>query len=268
LVCAREAFELCVAAELESFSERLSGEHGHLFADHVAALRRLSVDSWLAALREIKLRGLKPKSRRVGSAEPAEGLIGYMLHNDWYGYPAQIPISHSGLPWRCAMRLTSWVYDVTDLVLSGDFDSAEDLVQYASSMVTAEFASTAKTVVLTEGRTDGRVLAESLQVLYPHLRDYFTFMDFDGAFTNMRMGVAAHLEGVMNGTFLVALGAIWTEVKRPPPAETAAYWTALYGTYANWLTTTLAGSVRSATFRPTTPVGAVRPAERTVWRST
>jgi len=31
-------------------------------------------------------------------------------------------------------------------------------------------------------------------------------------FANPRMGLAAHLEGVMNGTFLVALGAVWTEV--------------------------------------------------------
>jgi hypothetical protein len=28
-------------------------------------------------------------------------------------------------------------------------------------------------------------------------------------FANMRMGLAAHLEGVMNGTFPVALGAAW-----------------------------------------------------------
>ena len=32
-------------------------------------------------------------------------------------------------------------------------------------------------------------------------------------FTNPRMGLAAHLEGVMNGTFLVALGAIWKEIR-------------------------------------------------------
>jgi hydroxylaminobenzene mutase len=30
---------------------------------------------------------------------------------------------------------------------------------------------------------------------------------------NQRMGLAAHLEGVMNGTFLLALGAIWTRVR-------------------------------------------------------
>ena len=32
-------------------------------------------------------------------------------------------------------------------------------------------------------------------------------------FANIRMGLAAHLEGVMNGTFLVALGAIWPRIR-------------------------------------------------------
>ncbi len=45
-------------------------------------------------------------------------------------------------------------------------------------------------------------------------------------FANMRMGLAAHLEGVMNGTFLVALGAVWTEVRLSPPARLRFYrWT-------------------------------------------
>jgi len=54
-------------------------------------------------------------------------------------------------------------------------------------------------------------------------------------FTNVRMGLAAHLEGVMNGIFLIALGAIWNEVSLPPLAKGATYWVVLYGTYAKWL---------------------------------
>jgi hypothetical protein len=34
----------------------------------------------------------------------------------------------------------------------------------------------------------------------------------------------------MNGTFLIALGAVWDEVQLSPSLTTAAYWTALYGT--------------------------------------
>lgn len=52
-------------------------------------------------------------------------------------------------------------------------------------------------------------------------------------FANVRMALAAHLKGVMNGTFLLAVGAIWNEVKLSSRASTAAYWSLLGGNYGN-----------------------------------
>jgi hydroxylaminobenzene mutase len=74
-------------------------------------------------------------------------------------------------------------------------------------------------------------------------------------FTNVRMGLAAHLEGVMNGTFLVALGAIWTDVRLPSLARATAYWTALYGIHVNWLVTTLAAVFGTAALSPISAAG-------------
>lgn len=74
-------------------------------------------------------------------------------------------------------------------------------------------------------------------------------------FNNPRMGLAAHLEGVMNGTFLVALGALWTEVRLSSRTKTVAYWSALYGTYTNWATTTLAAIFGTAAMSPITSDG-------------
>lgn len=74
-------------------------------------------------------------------------------------------------------------------------------------------------------------------------------------FTNMRMALAAHLEGVMNGTFLIAMGAIWGEVTLPSVAKAIAYWAALWGTYVNWLTTTLAAIWGTAVDNPTLSAG-------------
>src|ERR1700693_2080041 len=74
-------------------------------------------------------------------------------------------------------------------------------------------------------------------------------------FANIRMGLAAHLEGVMNGTFLVALGAVWTEVRLTPRLKAAAYWAALYGAYANGAATTLAASFGTAALSPITAAG-------------
>jgi len=74
-------------------------------------------------------------------------------------------------------------------------------------------------------------------------------------FANVRMGLAAHLEGVMNGTFLVALGAAWPNVRLSPVLTRVAFWGALYGTYVNWLITTLAAVFGTAALSPITGVG-------------
>lgn len=67
---------------------------------------------------------------------------------------------------------------------------------------------------------------------------------------NPRMGLAAHLEGLLNGTFLLALGATWSRVRLSPRAAKAAFSTALYGTYANWASTTIAAAFGTAAMTP------------------
>lgn len=74
-------------------------------------------------------------------------------------------------------------------------------------------------------------------------------------FSNVRMALAAHLEGVMNGTFLLAVGAIWSEVRLSPRASVAAYWALLCGTYGNWAVTTLAAVLGTGALSPITAAG-------------
>ena len=57
---------------------------------------------------------------------------------------------------------------------------------------------------------------------------------------NPRMALASHLEGVFNGLLLVALGLVWPRLDVAHGWLVAAFWLAVYSTYANWLTTLLA----------------------------
>ena len=72
---------------------------------------------------------------------------------------------------------------------------------------------------------------------------------------NVRMGLAAHLEGVMNGIFLLALGSAWNHVSLPPAVKTTTYWAVLYSTYVNWLVTTLAAVFGTGALSPVTAPG-------------
>jgi len=80
------------------------------------------------------------------------------------------------------------------------------------------------------------------------------------SFTHVRMGLAAHLEGLMNGILLIALGAAWTEVRLAPRRKTIAYRTALYGTYVNWLFTTVAAVLGTGALSPVLGAGHGAPA--------
>jgi len=55
-----------------------------------------------------------------------------------------------------------------------------------------------------------------------------------------RMGLTSHLEGIMNGTFLVAIGLFWHRLRLPGWASLATFALAVYGAYANWFATLLA----------------------------
>jgi (hydroxyamino)benzene mutase len=74
-------------------------------------------------------------------------------------------------------------------------------------------------------------------------------------FANPRMGLAAHLEGLMNGTFLVVLGAVWTEVRLSARFKALTYWGVIYGTYGNWLITSLAALFGTSAMTPITAMG-------------
>lgn len=74
-------------------------------------------------------------------------------------------------------------------------------------------------------------------------------------FTNVRMALAAHLEGILNGIFLLAVGAIWNEVRLSPQFIMIAFWALLVGTYGNWIVTTTAAILGTAALSPITAGG-------------
>ncbi len=69
-------------------------------------------------------------------------------------------------------------------------------------------------------------------------------------FSNVRMGLSAHLEGIMNGILLIALGAIWQEIRLSATLSKAAPWLTLYGAYSNWSVTALAAALGTGSMTP------------------
>lgn len=53
-------------------------------------------------------------------------------------------------------------------------------------------------------------------------------------FANLRMGLSSHIEGVLNGIFLIVLGLIWLKIELSALWLKTTFWLVVYGTFANW----------------------------------
>jgi hydroxylaminobenzene mutase len=69
------------------------------------------------------------------------------------------------------------------------------------------------------------------------------------------MGLAAHLEAVMNGMFLVLIGLIWKHLRLAARTAGVLFWLILYAGYANWACTLLGAIFGTSKMTPIAGAG-------------
>ncbi|MBK8882750.1 MAG: hydrogenase [Bacteroidales bacterium] len=67
---------------------------------------------------------------------------------------------------------------------------------------------------------------------------------------NPRMGLSSHLEGLLNGIFLIVLGLIWNKLEISVRWLSITFWLSLFGTFANWLSVLIAAVFNSGKMMP------------------
>jgi hypothetical protein len=179
LLTAKAAFDRCVVCDSENWSKYPGSAARSIARRKAKALQFLNSESWIDALRIIRKYHLEqygPDDRMLSSFG---ALVEYMLKEYSYGYPGPDVCIALCL----ALEVTTdeeVFYDVTDLI-DDPYAANEDFLELAQNLQSPEHGSRSQIIILTEGRSDRRILADSIDLLYPHLNDYFRFMDFDGA---------------------------------------------------------------------------------------
>lgn len=75
------------------------------------------------------------------------------------------------------------------------------------------------------------------------------------AFANPRMGLAAHVGGLMNGMFLLIVGLAWKELELGERAQAATFLALIAGTFGNWASTVAAAAWGTASLTPIAGAG-------------
>ena len=64
------------------------------------------------------------------------------------------------------------------------------------------------------------------------------------------MGLSAHLEGIMNGMFLVILGLLWNKLVLNNKWLTTTFWLTLYGSFTNFVAVAIAAITGAGKMMP------------------
>ncbi|RBL89792.1 hydrogenase [Chitinophaga flava] len=73
---------------------------------------------------------------------------------------------------------------------------------------------------------------------------------FGHSMANPRMALSAHLEGVMNGIFLIVLGLIWEKMILSSTWLKIIYWLVVFGTFANLVAVLIAAITGAGKMMP------------------
>jgi hypothetical protein len=157
------------------------------YAEEIRMFQLLSFDAWIESVRLLKGKNLNSWDLTLkkgdASVRDLPSLERFMLSGDEFPFrfpPCDVRFLIRAVIEACGVN-SVFQLDLTDVTSSGYYEIADPVAENARAELTSDYPLNTKVVVLTEGITDRRVLEASLRILYPHLDEYYSFMDFDNA---------------------------------------------------------------------------------------
>ncbi|MBI5354373.1 MAG: hypothetical protein HZB50_17165 [Chloroflexi bacterium] len=145
------------------------------YREKIELFSRFGFNDWLLALERVVKEDLSLDGFQKTNQE--EKILKYLLRYDGIDFPCT--------DIRYTLRLLADLapddslveYDYSSLV--GECYSNNDkLVEISLNLLSKDYEVASKIIVLTEGTTDAELIEKSLHLLYPHLSDYYYFMNF------------------------------------------------------------------------------------------
>lgn len=182
-----EAFENSKIESLERLNECIENKSCNdnetfekTLKKEVEILKNSNLSDFLDASKEIIKNGYKIE--REDSEISENPIIEYLIQ-DKYGLE-KFPYDYDQRTLlRALLEITEpnekITYDITELVEGGYYDSEpEDIYDEVIYNITNNYEIGDKFLILTEGSSDIQILKNSLELLYPHLSGFYSFMDF------------------------------------------------------------------------------------------
>lgn len=178
-------------------------------------LKHFTLKRWVNSMRELRTRNVMspfiiPKQMMKQLTPLQRHMMNADEEYEWYhfGLPVSDPRYLLRAVMLCADQDENVFLDLSEIERDY-FEEGDEPVQDALAETIRVGRVCEKILVLTEGRTDTRILSKSLAVLYPHLADLYSFLDHEafnfGGGTGNLASLVKGLAGVGIGNRVIAL---------------------------------------------------------------
>ncbi len=179
-------FEKDILIDIKELEDMISDYSFDIKSDlrKVKLLKRAGFKAWQNAFKYILENKLNisywtESEYKKGTPE----LVKYMLNNIDYGtlynYPGGDIYSILRIFLESCDDNKIVKLDLSHLVNAGWYELNQSVCKDTIELAKKEYPIYEKIVILTEGSTDRKILESSLQILFPHLYDYYSFMNFE-----------------------------------------------------------------------------------------
>lgn len=183
---AREEFEEGRCAEIEQYADDPDWA-----PDDLDVVKTMDFDAYMASFQMIMRNGLHGYRDEDKSGLDAIGNYILKQHDEsYFGYFCSDIRLLVRMACQVAPLGSRIVQDISALVDGQFYGKDEPVCENAARALTAGHPENASRIILTEGSIDVHVLKEGLELLYPHLVGYYSFLDFE---LSRAPGGAGHL---------------------------------------------------------------------------
>lgn len=151
------------------------------YTDKLRILETYTLEDYLEAFRVLLTSHIHPASY-IDEIPDTSELMKHILGDDeeelYWGFPHSDIRGLIRAVLEVAPNGSSVIQDITETVHAGYYDQEDPVCEQTLNELARDYPINSRIIVLTEGTTDTEVLKPSLKLLYPHLYDYYSFMDF------------------------------------------------------------------------------------------
>jgi hypothetical protein len=174
----REDFEEIRQEEIEKLNSWLSEDGSEYTRKELNLYKSLTFDAYAKALKEV----MATKEHYWGfeNNENLDPITQHIQFNEDYhfGFLGRGIQSFIRLACELVSPDSEVIQDITELVSNGYYGDDEPVCQNAINSLTSRHPENSQRIILTEGSIDAHILKESLPILYPHIFEYYSFLEF------------------------------------------------------------------------------------------